>query len=96
VSRAAGGIEAIAQVSSEVPIDAVLLDLTMPDLGGEATFLRLRALRPELPVVLVSGYDAEQASQRFAARGLDGFVSKPFDPAELVEAVQAALRSRER
>jgi DNA-binding response OmpR family regulator len=63
----------------------------MPDLGGEATFLRLRALRPELPVVLVSGYDAEQASQRFAARGLDGFLRKPFEPDEVCAALHAAL-----
>jgi DNA-binding response OmpR family regulator len=65
----------------------------MPDLDGEATFLRLRVLRPGLPVVLVSGYDAEQASQRFAAAGLDGFLRKPFEPGELAAAVHVALRS---
>jgi CheY-like chemotaxis protein len=91
VACAAGGAEAVARVEAGERVDAVLLDLTMPGLGGEATFLRLRALCPDLPVVLVSGYDAEQASQRFAARGLDGFLRKPFEPDEVCAALHAAL-----
>ncbi|HSJ98057.1 MAG TPA: response regulator, partial [Myxococcota bacterium] len=91
---AEGGAAALALIEGGEPIDAVLLDLAMPDLGGEATFLRLRASRPGLPVVLVSGYDAEQASQRFVARGLDGFLRKPFEPEQIAAAVAAALEAR--
>jgi len=94
VACAAGGTQAAALVEGGARVDAVLLDLAMPDLGGEATFLRLRAQRPGLPVVLVSGYDEEQASQRFAARGLDAFLRKPFEPEQLVAAVHAALAQR--
>lgn len=77
-------------------VDAVVLDLVMPDLSGEATFLALRERHPELPVVLASGYDRESAAKRFAARGIAGFVRKPFAPDDLARSVQTALARRRR
>ncbi len=72
-------------------IDAVVLDLAMPELSGTATFGELRRLRPDLPVVLASGYREELAAQRFGREGLAGFLRKPYDPADLVAAVEDAL-----
>ena len=48
-------------------------------------------IRPELPILLVSGYDKEMAGERFFGRGIAGFVYKPYEPEELVEAVQGAV-----
>jgi CheY-like chemotaxis protein len=95
---AADGGQAAIEAVGRAPerIDAVLLDLAMPQLGGEETFLRLRELAPDLPVILVSGYDAARASLRFAAQGLDEFLHKPFEPEQLVAAVEAALSRRHR
>jgi len=74
-------------------ISVVLLDRTMPELSGEAAFAELRSIRPDAPIVLVSGYTEEIARQAFAGKGLAGFVQKPFLPATLVRAVRTALES---
>ena len=68
---------------------AVLLDLTMPEMDGTATFTELRRIRPEISVVLMSGFNEQDAVSRFAGKGLAGFLQKPFKP----EALQARLRA---
>jgi len=57
---------------------AVLLDLTMPNMDGETAFREMRAVRPDLPIVLMSGYNEQEAVARFAGKGLAGFLQKPF------------------
>jgi two-component system, cell cycle sensor histidine kinase and response regulator CckA len=69
----------------------VLLDLTMPRMGGEDALRELRALAPSLPVVLCSGYQAQELTERFAGRGLAGFVQKPYRLAELRDRLEALL-----
>ena len=54
-------------------VTAVLLDLTMPGLDGEAVFRKLRALRSDVPVLLMSGYNEQVAISRFESKGLAGF-----------------------
>ena len=51
----------------------------------------MRALRPELPILVVSGYDKEMASEHFVGRGIAGFLYKPYEPDELVERVRNAV-----
>jgi PAS domain S-box-containing protein len=59
-------------------LHAVLLDLSMPRLGGLETFKRLRRCRPDIPVVLMSGFEEDEALERFAGMGITGFLQKPF------------------
>jgi len=73
-------------------IVAVLLDMTMPDLAGEEVFAELRSIRPDVPVILSSGYNEQDATRRFAPAGLAGFIQKPYLPADLLSKVRAALR----
>ncbi len=56
----------------------VLLDLTMPHLDGEQTFTELRRIRPDVRVVLMSGFNAQEVLVRFSGKGLASFVQKPF------------------
>ncbi|MCZ7650373.1 MAG: ATP-binding protein [Thermoanaerobaculia bacterium] len=89
---AAGGREGLALFAAHRDrVACVLLDLSMPDLGGEATFRELRALDPAVRVVLASGYGAAEAREQFAGLGLAGFVRKPYGLAELEAALAAAL-----
>ena len=83
------GVEVFAQRKDE--IRAVLLDLTMPRMGGEEAFRRLRQLSPDVRVLLSSGYSAQEATSVFAGKGLAGFVEKPFTSALLLEKLRAVL-----
>ncbi len=72
-------------------IDVVLLDMTMPHMNGEETFRELRRLDPQVRVVLSSGYNEQDATYRFAGKGLAGFIQKPYRSAELMEKIKQAL-----
>lgn len=64
-------------------IACVLLDLTMPHMDGEETFRELRALDPGVRVIMTSGYNEQDVTQRFAGKGLAGFIQKPYQSVDL-------------
>ncbi len=72
-------------------VAAVLLDLTMPRMSGEQTFRELQQIKSDTPIVLMSGYTEEEATQRFDGMNLASFIQKPFTLKELRERVQQAL-----
>ena len=72
-------------------ISLVILDLTMPVMGGEQAFDLLRATRPDVPVLLASGYDESDTLARIADKDFAGFLQKPFEVDRLIEAVASAL-----
>jgi signal transduction histidine kinase/CheY-like chemotaxis protein len=72
-------------------IVCVMLDLTMPHMDGEETFRELRRIDPEIRVILTSGYNEQDASSRFAGKGLAGFVKKPFEASKLLGTLRAVL-----
>jgi PAS domain S-box-containing protein len=73
-------------------IRAVLLDLTMPDLSGEEVFRAIRAIRPDVRVILSSGYNEQETISLFQAKGLAGFIQKPYQPATLSGKVRQVLK----
>ncbi len=81
----------LQQRGAEVAL--VLLDMTMPHLGGEATFREMRQIQPEIRVILSSGYNEQEAMSRFMGKGLKGFLQKPYGPRELLAKVQSVLGS---
>lgn len=74
-------------------IIAVLLDLTMPRLDGAETFVELRRIRPEVKIILSSGFDGTESVGRFMGEPSVGFIKKPYRPSELIEAVLAIARA---
>jgi len=70
-------------------ISAVLLDLTMPEMDGEEAFRELRNIQPNARVILMSGFNEQEAGARFVGKGLAGFLQKPFTPDELRERLAA-------
>ncbi|MBW2293238.1 MAG: PAS domain S-box protein [Deltaproteobacteria bacterium] len=74
-------------------IACVLLDLTMPQMDGEEAFREIRNIDPNVPIVLCSGYSEQEATQRFADKGLAGFIQKPFSMAALREKLTKVLGS---
>ena len=83
------GVDVFRQQSGRISL--VILDLTMPVMGGEEAFDRLRAIQPDIPVLLISGYDQTEAVARTAGKPFAGFLRKPFEMYQLTEAVAAAL-----
>jgi PAS domain S-box-containing protein len=72
-------------------IVCVLLDVTMPRKDGVQTLAELRQLRPELPVLLSSGFAEEETAARFAGMGFAGFLKKPYDIATLQAKLAVAM-----
>ena len=92
VLTAANGREAIEVFRNRRDaIRAVLLDMTMPVLSGEGTLRELRAMQPSIPVILSSGYNEVEAIQRFAGKGLAGFLQKPYSARTLLEMVRRVI-----
>ncbi|WP_224981659.1 hybrid sensor histidine kinase/response regulator [Geomonas agri] len=75
-------------------ISAVLLDLTMPHLDGEQTFRELRLIDPEVKVIMSSGYNEQEVTQRFAGKGLAGFIQKPYKFSTLKNVISTLLPSQ--
>jgi CheY-like chemotaxis protein len=84
------GVETYREHADE--IDAVLLDLTMPQMGGEEVFQELLLIRNDVRVLLSSGYDEADAIGRFAGKGLAGFIQKPYRQAGLIEKLRSVLQ----
>jgi len=91
VLLAENGREAMDLLRGNPLVDLVLLDLTMPLLGGEDALRELRSLRPDVKIVLSSGFNEAEAIQRFAGQRLAGFIQKPYSAAQLAEKVKTVL-----
>jgi two-component system, cell cycle sensor histidine kinase and response regulator CckA len=72
-------------------IDCVLLDLTMPHLDGSQAFREMRRIRSDAKVILCSGYSEQDATERFAGKGLAGFLQKPYKIAALRDMLERSL-----
>jgi CheY-like chemotaxis protein len=68
-------------------IACVILDLTMPRMDGMTALIEMRRIKPDVKVILSSGYDAQEATQRFVGHGVAGFLQKPYR----LEALQAMM-----
>nr|WP_306672075.1 response regulator [Geothrix sp. SG10] len=94
VLEAQDGQEAVDLVRARgSAIGVVLLDMTMPRMGGEEAFREMRLLQPDLRVVLSSGYNEVESMGRFRGKGLKGFIQKPYGPRELLAKIQDILES---
>jgi len=87
VVTASTGVEAVRHCQELHALSAVLLDGTLLDLSGEETLARIRAVAPELPVVIMTGDEPEQARARFSPHGVRDIVSKPFRPTHIESAL---------
>jgi signal transduction histidine kinase len=75
-------------------ISLVLLDRTMPMMSGEDAFRRLRAIRPDLEIILTSGYEEPQALVDYRGHPVSGFLKKPYTTEELAAKVSSVLGRR--
>ncbi len=89
---ATSGEEALALYeASRNAISAVILDVTMPGLGGLETFRRLRTINSRVKIILASGDPWSPAVREIESLGISSLIAKPFHTEELSRAVQRGL-----
>ncbi|MDX8413189.1 MAG: MHYT domain-containing protein [Mariprofundales bacterium] len=89
---ATDGIDGVACYQRhQQEIVVILLDMTMPRLDGAGCFQQLRQINPSVQVVLSSGYNEQEATNRFSGKGLAGFIQKPYCLELLAERLKRVL-----
>jgi two-component system, NtrC family, nitrogen regulation response regulator NtrX len=96
VTTAESGIEGlkIAQ-DSEKPIDCVLLDVKMPGMDGLETLEKVKEVRPEVPIIMISGHGTIETAVEATKRGAFDFVEKPPDRQRLLLLVRNATEKKQ-
>jgi DNA-binding response OmpR family regulator len=81
--------------TGEPRVDAMLLDLTLPGISGEAVLREVRRLHPQLPVIIASGYATMESQASWSEAGAVGFVAKPFRIQQVAQRLREALDRRQ-
>jgi two-component system, cell cycle sensor histidine kinase and response regulator CckA len=90
IIEASSALEALAELKDEKPIDLLIADLDMPEVSGDEMVRRIRAMRPDLKVLYVTGHIDRLMDTRPLWEG-EAFLDKPFSVNGLVEAVTLLL-----
>jgi DNA-binding response OmpR family regulator len=97
VELIADGAAALLHVEANAAIDLIVLDLMLPGLDGRGLCRRIRAAeasvgRPSLPIIMLTALDDDRDKLEGFDLGADDYLTKPFNPAELVARCRAVLR----
>jgi CheY-like chemotaxis protein len=93
VVEAENGREAVSRYRAQGShVQAVLMDLSMPVMGGEAALRELLAIDPAVKVVLISGYTELETAQNLAGLRPAAFLQKPYRYGQLIDALRSVLR----
>ncbi len=86
------GIDAISKFKNyKDEISLVIMDLTMPKMDGATAFSELKLIKSNVKVLLSSGYNEQELSQRFVSKGLAGFLQKPYGMKDLLEKIKKII-----
>ncbi len=91
--EAANGREALDLLRAG-DLDVMLMDLSMPDQSGVDALAAVKARRPELPVLILSGYPETHYATTLLRQGAAGYLNKECDPEEIVKAIRTVARGR--
>ncbi|OGT98992.1 MAG: hypothetical protein A2079_02240 [Geobacteraceae bacterium GWC2_48_7] len=83
------GRDALAIFRETPDINFVILDLTMPHMDGEQCFRELRQINANVKVIMTSGYNEQEVTQKFVGKGLAGFIQKPYKLSVLRETIRS-------
>jgi CheY-like chemotaxis protein len=92
VIAAEGGAEALERFGQQsTGIEIVVLDLSMPVMGSSEVFRRIRERRPDVPILLASGYSASAVPPELAQQPRTGFLQKPYQASALIGKIQELI-----
>jgi two-component system response regulator HydG len=93
-ATACGSGAAAIEVVRAGGIDLVITDLRMPDVDGFAVLAAVRAIAPEVRVIIMTAHGAIDSAVESLRKGADHYMTKPFKLEELVQSVERALANR--
>jgi DNA-binding NarL/FixJ family response regulator len=91
VAAETGSGEALIQEIQKNKYDVALLDITMPGIGGLEALKRIKTLKPDLPVLMLSIHSEDQFALRTMKAGASGYLTKESAPEELVKAIRQVV-----
>jgi PAS domain S-box-containing protein len=92
VLSAGNGKEAVEVYSNNKDkIDIVILDMIMPEMGGDKTYDKIKEINPDVKVLLSSGYSINGDAAKILERGCDSFIQKPFNMKQLSQSIREVL-----
>ncbi len=91
--EASNGREALDLVR-QGDLDVLVMDLSMPDQSGVDALAAIKARKPELPVLILSGYPEAHYATTLLRQGASGYLNKECDPEEIVKAIRTVFRGR--
>ena len=87
--EAADGIEAVEIFRKHADaVQVAILDLTMPKLSGVEVHGKIREIRPDVPIIFMSGFSEKLSVSRYDGLEFSEFIQKPFKPEQFLETVQ--------
>jgi two-component system cell cycle sensor histidine kinase/response regulator CckA len=90
---AENGSEALAILDAEPGVSLVILDLAMPLMSGEEALPRIKEMRPDVPVIISSGFSETEILRRFESAGIASVISKPYTIPVFISKIANALRA---
>ncbi|WP_423597073.1 response regulator [Roseateles sp. MS654] len=91
--EASSGREALDLVRAG-EVDVMLMDLSLPDQSGVETLAAIKARKPELPVLILSGFPETHYATTLLRQGASGYLNKECDPEEIATAIRTVFRGR--
>ncbi len=85
------GLEAIERLKNFSP-DAILLDIKMPKVNGMEILKQIKRMKPNLPVIIVTGYQSVETAQEAVKNGAADYIPKPFESQRILKSLATVLR----
>jgi DNA-binding NtrC family response regulator len=91
--RAGNGQEAM-EILGDESFAMVITDLRMPEMSGSELLKNIKEKHPELPVVVISGYNLAEGEDTLLSRLADGFINKPFKMVDIENMLNKFFKAR--
>jgi DNA-binding NtrC family response regulator len=93
VETASDGKEAIV-TCKKFPVDVALIDVELPDMKGTKLLSALKELQPKMVKIIITGYPSIENAVTAVNEKADGYIVKPFDPADLLEKIKKLIADK--